>query len=243
MEFYEAMQDQINSYDGVEEICFTGHSKGGAVAILTALRYAFDTQYGKLKKFRIHNAIKVYTFAAPCVLNDEGVSLFHRIIDPYNAICIYKNLDAVPYLPFAFSVLPERWKKGADFYHIGVQANISKSGKEVLDSALEMTGIKSLFNKKSMTNLDVVSSLKKQVEQMKIAENPVKLALNIASNIASQIGKDIGKAHLIANFSDDSISEIVDRIKGNYDLNQEMGRNRIGRDSRPFLRSLAFWKK
>ncbi len=227
MEFYEAMLDEINSYKGVREIHFTGHSKGGGVAILTALKFASDVERGGINRFQDENAIKVATFAAPCVLNPEGADMFHNIIDPYNAICIYKNLDAVPYLPFALSALPNKWTGWANFFHVGVQANISKKGREVLGSLLEMTGMRQL-------------SLKELIEKAVGLRNPGWLA---AWKVILQTGKDVYNAHLMANFSYDSVNEIVGRISDNYKKDQNMSRNRIGRGKRPFFRSLAFWKK
>lgn len=240
MEFYEAMLNEINSYEKVREIHFTGHSKGGGVAILTALKFASDVERGRINRFQDENAIKVATFAAPCVLNSKGIKMFHDVIGPYNGICIYKNLDAVPYLPFALSVLPKKWTGGADFRHVGVQANISKKGKEVLGSVLEMVGIKPSPAKGIDLLCEIVKTLDNPGELIKKVErlhNPGGLALETIF----QAGKDVYNAHLMGNFSGNQIQEICDRVVINW-RKRSVDRNTIARDENPLLKSLMFWK-
>lgn len=142
--FYASMLRAIKSYinEKVKEIHFTGHSKGGGEAILAALRFASDIKrdigannsvfqyvFGNEAQevfslfrsvFGRDNAIKVFTFSAPAVINKNGKDLFYEVIGRKNVVCIFKNLDIVPDLPYL---------AGKGLRPIGIQANISKGSE------------------------------------------------------------------------------------------------------------------
>ena len=142
--FYASMLRAIKSYinEEVKEIHFTGHSKGGGEAILAALRFASDIKrdigannsvfqyvFGNEAQevfslfrsvFGRDNAIKVFTFSAPAVINKNGKDLFYEVIGRKNVVCIFKNLDIVPDLPYL---------AGKGLRPIGIQANISKGSE------------------------------------------------------------------------------------------------------------------
>lgn len=199
--FYRKMFQQIEKYTGIREIYFTGHSKGGGVSILSALKYALDPQNHFTK-----NAIKVFTFATPPVLNTAGLHLFHRTIGEYNAVCIYKNADIVPYSAMFFKFF-SWFGKDTGYHHVGIQANISKHTDKVSDFSTEVQGMVA----ECTANGWAVSV---------IAQNLLKVAL---------------AAHSLDDFSCEAIREVMQRMRGNYGVNPYMDRNKIGRDERPLF--------
>lgn len=87
------------SAEGIEgkEIIFTGHSLGGALAILAASK--FCTQYATTLK---PNQVKIITFSAPRVGDKEFMEKMYELIpeSPPNILNFVCNRDSVPYLPF-----------------------------------------------------------------------------------------------------------------------------------------------
>lgn len=114
--YWDDMVARIEEAGEFDEIYFTGHSKGGGVALLSALKYA-----QKQRIPRSTHKVKVFTFAAPAVFRgDPGVELFYRHIDGLDAVCLYKNTDMVPYSTQPF-----------DCRHVGIQGNIDLLKEDV----------------------------------------------------------------------------------------------------------------
>ncbi len=111
MEFWPNLSACMARFSGYDEVFFTGHSKGGGVALLTAFKYAHEHHD---EMVRCPNFVKVFTFSAPPVFSEGLRNTFHESIDGRNVVCIYTNRDAVPY-----SALP------VDLTHVGMPANIS----------------------------------------------------------------------------------------------------------------------
>lgn len=111
MEFWPNLSACIARFSGYDEVFFTGHSKGGGIALLRAFKYAREHHS---EMARCPNFVKVFTFSAPPVFSEELRSTFHKSVDGRNVVCIYKNRDAVPY-----SALP------VGLTHVGIPANIS----------------------------------------------------------------------------------------------------------------------
>ena len=96
--FYQENRDQnILDY----EIFFVGHSRGGAVAVLSAILLNSDklfpfwnhTNDFAKKQFNTENNIKILTFAAPRCLTKASAAIFPirhenhvRILDPYDLV-------------------------------------------------------------------------------------------------------------------------------------------------------------
>ena len=208
MLFYNEMFRRISSYDGISEIHFTGHSKGGGISILSALKYAVDSRVRFVKP-----SIKVFTFAAPPVLNAVGVDFFHDIIGEYNAICIYNNTDIVPYSSMFFSLF-SWWGKDSSYRHVGIQANISKTMSKASDVKAEAEKI-------------IADGIANGWSMSLAAKHLLKLSL---------------ASHGLDSFSCEAIREVMQRMRGRYSVNPYMDRNEIGRDATPFFASLMFWK-
>jgi hypothetical protein len=87
-----------SSEDGIKdkEIVFTGHSLGGALAILAGAR--FKAHHSTLLK---PNQVKIITFSAPRVGDKDFVESMYTLIPEYppNILNFVCSRDSVPYLP------------------------------------------------------------------------------------------------------------------------------------------------
>jgi hypothetical protein len=88
----------LNSKD-IYDIIITGHSQGGALAILT---HAY-LEYQKNEKIDERNTFKMYAFANPMVGNTEFVSEYNeRFIENEMAYRIINPKDIVPSMPITY---------------------------------------------------------------------------------------------------------------------------------------------
>lgn len=93
--YWNNMMREIENAGPFDEIYFTGHSKGGGVALLSALMYARRNPH-----LIGQHRIKVVTFCAPPVFwGAPGVHLFYRYFDRSDVARLYKRKDLVPSLP------------------------------------------------------------------------------------------------------------------------------------------------
>ncbi len=84
--YWDDMMARIRESGDFDEVYFTGHSKGGGVALLSALKYAHEQRVP-----RNAHKVKVFTFAAPAVFRgDPGVELFYRYVHGLDTVCLYK---------------------------------------------------------------------------------------------------------------------------------------------------------
>ena len=114
MEFWPNLSACIARFSGYNEVFFTGHSKGGGVALLAALKYAYEHHD---EMVRCPNFVKVFTFAAPQVFSKESAETFHGNLEDRNVICIRKSLDPFIGLSEMFSFVP-----------VGTQATAALTG-------------------------------------------------------------------------------------------------------------------
>ncbi len=158
MEFWKNMMVYVGKHTNYNEVYFIGHSKGGGMALLTALKYVCENSIPKGSNF-----VKIFTFAAPAVFRGkEGYDFFHQHIDGRNTICIYKNLDIVPCLVPGY------------FVHVGILANISKKLESMGNIKEEVSGLGTslaacVSSNAKTSALKVVAALTKH-----IASNAVK---------------------------------------------------------------------
>ena len=127
MDFWSNLTQCIQRHSNYNEIFFTGHSKGGAIALLAAFKFAHDHQGLR------PNFIKVFTFSAPAVFSERSRDIIHKYIDGRNIVCLYKNGDAIP----AATMPAIPWLKGS-FVHAGIQANITANQEKICDLSEEI---------------------------------------------------------------------------------------------------------
>lgn len=109
-EFWTDLEKCIGECQSYNEIFFTGHSKGGAIALLSALKFSHSRGLS-----RDSNFVKVFTFAAPPALRKgSGVTLFNNHIGKGNAVGIRKCIDLIPHS-----------SKPVGCVHVGIQEDIS----------------------------------------------------------------------------------------------------------------------
>jgi hypothetical protein len=112
IEVHKGFNDEINKFfnnmvkeiekvntDEVNEIWFTGHSKGGGEAVLAAYRffeYLMEKEDNELSKFKGKNRIKLLTFSAPHVVNEAAKSIVHGLLGNHNLICVHMKPDMIP---------------------------------------------------------------------------------------------------------------------------------------------------
>ena len=100
---------KIKGEDKVDEIWFTGHSKGGGEAILASYLFA---NYVKTKGddalsvFHRKNRVKAFTFSAPTVVDERTKKIFHDEIGAPNIIRVHKKPDAVPAIAQIVGLVP-----------------------------------------------------------------------------------------------------------------------------------------
>ena len=93
--YWNNMMREIGNAGPFDEIYFTGHSKGGGVALLSALKYAHENQ-----DLIGQHRIKVVTFCAPPVFwGAQGTQLFYGHLDHSDVARFYKTVDLVPSVP------------------------------------------------------------------------------------------------------------------------------------------------
>jgi hypothetical protein len=77
-----------------DQLVFTGHGGGAAIAQLFALRYCVEKGSTDLR-----NKVKVFAFSSPGVFSMEATKKYHKAFGDYNSIHIYENLDPVTWGP------------------------------------------------------------------------------------------------------------------------------------------------
>lgn len=99
---YEEILGQIKilNKQGITNIVLTGHSQGGALAILTRAYLEFS---GK-SKLTAKNTFKVYTFAQPMAGNKAFVKEYNRhFCSPGMSYSLINPDDAVPNMPLSYN--------------------------------------------------------------------------------------------------------------------------------------------
>ena len=104
---YETVRNKLNEYRKFQDVIFTGHSLGGALATLFYYIYERDV-IKKDEKIKVSHTI---TFGSPRVFKNV-----EKYVIRYNAQCpnyirIFNSLDLVPYLPARRNL-----KQFTDFY-------------------------------------------------------------------------------------------------------------------------------
>jgi len=93
--YWNNMMTEIENAGPFDEIYFTGHSKGGGVALLSALKYAHENPH-----LIGQHRIKVVTFCAPPVFwGAQGTQLFYGHLDHSDVARFYKTIDLIPSIP------------------------------------------------------------------------------------------------------------------------------------------------
>ncbi len=190
---------------------------------------ALEEEDKDLSIFRNNNAIKVFTFGAPAVLNGSGVKLFHDVIGDRNAICFYGNMDPVHYSTY----IPALWKR--DLYHLGIPVNVSCESKkksddsEVVDAVLEsynavINTFRSCWSKRISNNSEEVGATLES-HKAEVSAFPKKLL------------KKALESHKLENFN---VKEGMERVKHNYVEKKQIDRNKMGRDDAPTPRLMVF---
>ena len=82
------------------QIIFTGHSLGGALATLGALKYSLDNEIHKAS-----NLVKVVSFCAPNLGNHDFHNFFYENFNDANIIRVYTESDIISHLPPFFNSL------------------------------------------------------------------------------------------------------------------------------------------
>lgn len=143
------------NFGNFDELIFTGHSMGAAMAQLAALLYC---KKHCIACHRDENKVKVFAFSSPAIFNKEAREFYHRILNWKNSIHIYVNTDVVAsphkfYLAGVQANLSFFNRPGAVFPLFGFLGSLCSKTKEVFGSALETA--KSVHTIKSFTFEDI----------------------------------------------------------------------------------------
>jgi triacylglycerol lipase len=123
----QQIMDILNTLCGSKQLFITGHSLGGALAVLCSLDAAANTVY---------NNPVMYNFGSPRVGNSKFVQIYNEVIN--NSIRIVNTNDIVPLLPPAVVHPPLSnellcYRHVKDLLTIGVQTG-SILGNHLLES-------------------------------------------------------------------------------------------------------------
>jgi hypothetical protein len=157
--FYEDLYDKITrlSAPPIDEIFFTGHSAGGALALLTAGHFAQTNLSKKILSHTTHvpskrlknNAIKFYGIAMPRVFHTNSCKDLAKVLPKHNGLFYlvgnnhnWHYLDWVTQMPLSYHW--QQWLQKVQTY--SVTHYLWKKIHEPLDHVL-VTPIKSLYKK------------------------------------------------------------------------------------------------
>jgi len=99
---HEELIEQINALNknGIKNIILTGHSQGGAIALLTRAYLEYSTN-GILSK---ENKYKVYTFGQPMIGNIEFVREYNtKFCSNEMSFSMINSADVVPKMPLSYN--------------------------------------------------------------------------------------------------------------------------------------------
>lgn len=237
-EFWPNLINCINECDDYEEIFFTGHSKGGAIALLATLKFAYEINQAKeelkrakeepeqaeksfVKPFMFkENFVKAFTFAAPAAFSDAGYELFGKYVDHLNVMCIYKNMDLVPYVAMLVG-----------YKHVGIQANIPLSSEPVASLTTILGRILSLIKDELVGGiLGFASSFTSSDPQAGRILNGERTA-RLIKYLMGYVSEACIDAHFLDKFSSTQLKDTVKLVKYNYDKmcrdRNAMGRGKV----------------
>ena len=170
------------------QIVFTGHSLGGALATLGALKYSLDNEIHKAS-----NLVKVVSFCAPNLGNHDFCNFFYKNFNEANIIRVYTESDLISYLPPFFvplgrSFCISRGKNGKFLDAIFWILEELFKGKKINNG---VNVLKDVLNKKQLVTPEVIENmedgcqalidLKRNLEFIiKILKNPKKREKELA---------------------------------------------------------------
>ncbi|MCH2231551.1 MAG: lipase family protein [Crocinitomicaceae bacterium] len=148
---------------GIYNIYITGHSQGGALAILTRSYF----HYLPVSKMSRKNKFKVYAFAQPMVGNREFIAEYDRLFSNKEmSYAMINSADAVPKMPLSYN--------DSTLVRDGIIALISKD-KVVDKSQFIKDGLISMFQTKltgtvSKFGKSVAKQIEKELGEVKLPE-------------------------------------------------------------------------
>jgi triacylglycerol lipase len=102
---------RLTSFGPVNKVILTGHSMGGAVATLLAVKLQYWNEIG----------IELYTFGSPQVLTEEASEMFNKdSVSNINHYRFVNNNDVVPKLP----INSFKWEHCGELYYINRKKKI-----------------------------------------------------------------------------------------------------------------------
>ena len=153
---HEDILDQIKNLNksGITNIIITGHSQGGALAILTRAYLEYSAKH----KISLKNTFKVYTFAQPMSGNIEFVREYNKkFCKTGMSYSLINPDDAVPTMPLSYN--------DSTYWRDNIAALMSKDEK-IDKSKMIRDGLTLLFQEKLQgTVAKFGESVSKQIEK------------------------------------------------------------------------------
>ena len=132
--------DEFNNFN---EIVFTGHSMGAALAQLYALRYCADKDFDEEECKKV----KVFAFSSPKIFNEIAAGLYYAAIGELNSIHFFNSSDIVKHMPptkqdwWVLCSVLKGYLGDTEFIEIGIQGNVGSFSKNCCNSLNKYTVI------------------------------------------------------------------------------------------------------
>ncbi len=155
----EKIKEQTKN-GNINEIWFTGHSKGGGEAILAALKFAtyLDSEVKDnepLSVFCNENRIRVFTFSAPAVIDKKTKDCLYDCIGNHNIICAHRKSDMIPWSSNFASTVAKAFKiTDKELVPAGIRTKLAKNENNDKKGVLNILGNNPVTPHKLKTNFN-----------------------------------------------------------------------------------------